>query len=164
MRDLRVKDFDSFEFKPKQLVQDICQLYINLGDNEAFCRAVSSDGRSYSPTLFIMADRVLKKIVAPVELVTDMSKFAEKVKVSGLRSLGVGVLMGNSGAHEGFCRAVSSDGRSYSPTLFIMANRVLKKIVAPVELVTDMSKFAERIKVSGLWLLIVKSVILGRIL
>ncbi len=82
MRDLRVKDFDQFEFKPKQLVQDICQVYINLGPHESFCRAVSGDGRSYSPSLFVMADRVLKKIIAPMEVVTEMSKFASRVKVN----------------------------------------------------------------------------------
>ena len=81
MRDLRVKDFDAFDFKPKQLVQDICQVYINLGPNEVFCRAVSGDGRSYSYSLFVMADRVLKKIGAPVEVVTEMNDFANRVRV-----------------------------------------------------------------------------------
>ena len=87
MRDLRVKDFDAFDFKPKQLVQDICQVYINLGPHEVFCRAVSGDGRSYSYSLFVMADRVLKKIGAPVEVVTEMNDFANRVRVGTISHL-----------------------------------------------------------------------------
>ncbi|XP_033641514.1 ubiquitin conjugation factor E4 A-like [Asterias rubens] len=77
---LKVKDFDEFDFKPGSLVQHICQIYINLGDIDDFCSAVSRDGRSYSPALFTRADRVLKKLFAPPEMISEMTFFADKVR------------------------------------------------------------------------------------
>ncbi|XP_022107418.1 ubiquitin conjugation factor E4 A-like [Acanthaster planci] len=77
---LKVKNFDEFEFRPGSLVQHICQVYLNLGEDERFCAAVSRDGRSYSATLFTRADRVLKKIIAPIEMIEAMAAFAERVR------------------------------------------------------------------------------------
>lgn len=68
-KNFRVKDLGVYEFKPQELVADICQIYLNLGGNEeqnnksvAFCSAVSRDGRSYSYDLFVQAQIVLNKI------------------------------------------------------------------------------------------------------
>lgn len=57
---------NDYEFKPKDVLKNICQIYINLGSpsnkkfNE-FCTAVSSDGRSYSDTLLPQATEILYK-------------------------------------------------------------------------------------------------------
>ncbi|XP_038065651.1 ubiquitin conjugation factor E4 A-like isoform X3 [Patiria miniata] len=77
---LKVKNFDEFEFKPGSLVKHICQVYLNLGDNAEFCAAVSRDGRSYSSSLFVRADRVLKKIIAPIEMIEEMTAFEDRVR------------------------------------------------------------------------------------
>ena len=63
-RDFKVKDFkEKYEFDPAELVSSICQIYCNLGSVDAFCIAVSQDGRSYSPELFTLAESVLSESV-----------------------------------------------------------------------------------------------------
>uniref|UniRef100_A0A671LQ63 Ubiquitin conjugation factor E4 A n=1 Tax=Sinocyclocheilus anshuiensis TaxID=1608454 RepID=A0A671LQ63_9TELE len=77
---LKVKDFSEFDFKPQQLVSDICTIYLNLGDEENFCATVPKDGRSYSPTLFCQTVRVLKKINKPDDMIVSFSILADKIK------------------------------------------------------------------------------------
>uniref|UniRef100_A0A8C1CGS2 Ubiquitin conjugation factor E4 A n=2 Tax=Cyprinus carpio TaxID=7962 RepID=A0A8C1CGS2_CYPCA len=77
---LKVKDFSEFDFKPQQLVSDICTIYLNLGDEENFCATVPKDGRSYSPTLFCQTVRVLKKINKPGVMIVLFSLLADKIK------------------------------------------------------------------------------------
>ncbi|KFP05513.1 Ubiquitin conjugation factor E4 A [Calypte anna] len=77
---LKVKDFSEFDFKPQQLVSDICTIYLNLGDEENFCATVPKDGRSYSPTLFAQTVRVLKKINKPGNMIVSFSNLAERIK------------------------------------------------------------------------------------
>lgn len=66
-KNFKVKDLKEYEFKPQELVRDICRIYQNLGAEEdssaeRFCQAVSRDGRSYSGDLFPLAQAVLQKI------------------------------------------------------------------------------------------------------
>ncbi|XP_062376861.1 ubiquitin conjugation factor E4 A [Sardina pilchardus] len=77
---LKVKDFSEFDFKPDQLVSDICTIYLNLGNEENFCASVPKDGRSYSPTLFCQTVRVLKKINKPGDMIVSFSLLADKIK------------------------------------------------------------------------------------
>lgn len=78
-----VTDKNDYEFKPKEILEKICQIYINLGDSRTnrkykeFCSAVSSDGRSYSETLLPQATDILFR--------TGMSSLGtEFEKLSGL--------------------------------------------------------------------------------
>uniref|UniRef100_A0A671WUM2 Ubiquitin conjugation factor E4 A n=1 Tax=Sparus aurata TaxID=8175 RepID=A0A671WUM2_SPAAU len=77
---LKVKDFSEFDFKPQQLVSDICTIYLNLGDEENFCATVPKDERSYSPTLFSQTVRVLKKINKPGDMIVAFGLLADKIK------------------------------------------------------------------------------------
>ncbi|KAM5132320.1 ubiquitin conjugation factor E4 A [Mantella aurantiaca] len=77
---LKVKDFSEFDFKPQQLVSDICTIYLNLSDEENFCASVPKDGRSYSPMLFAQTVRVLKKINKPGNMIVAFTNLAEKIK------------------------------------------------------------------------------------
>ncbi|XP_078282639.1 ubiquitin conjugation factor E4 A [Rhinoraja longicauda] len=77
---LKVKDFSEFDFKPQQLVSDICTIYLNLGVKEVFCATVPKDGRSYSPMLFAQTVRVLKKINKPGNVIMAFSELADKIK------------------------------------------------------------------------------------
>uniref|UniRef100_A0A8C2ZNC1 Ubiquitin conjugation factor E4 A n=1 Tax=Cyclopterus lumpus TaxID=8103 RepID=A0A8C2ZNC1_CYCLU len=77
---LKVKDFSEFDFKPQQLVSDICTIYLNLGDEENFCATVPKDGRSYSPILFSQTVRVLKKINKPGDMIVAFALIADKIK------------------------------------------------------------------------------------
>jgi hypothetical protein len=60
MQDLKVDDPDKYFFKPKELLAEITQIYINLGEEKEFVRAVASDGRSYKKEVFEKLARVLK--------------------------------------------------------------------------------------------------------
>jgi len=44
-RDYKVKDLREHEFKPEQLVSDICHIYVYLGTNNHFCKAVLGEQR-----------------------------------------------------------------------------------------------------------------------
>nr|XP_040039691.1 ubiquitin conjugation factor E4 A [Gasterosteus aculeatus aculeatus] len=84
---LKVKDFSEFDFKPQQLVSDICTIFLNLGDEENFCARVPKDGRSYSPTLFSQTVRVLKKINKPGDMILAFGLLADKIKSHADRQL-----------------------------------------------------------------------------
>ncbi|XP_033107323.1 ubiquitin conjugation factor E4 A-like isoform X3 [Anneissia japonica] len=77
---LKVSNFEEYEFNPKQLVKDISQIYVNLGDRDEFCEAVARDERSYTPGLFIQVERVLLKIFAPSSVIEEIKVVATKVK------------------------------------------------------------------------------------
>ncbi|CAL8345589.1 unnamed protein product [Arctogadus glacialis] len=77
---LKVKDFSEFDFKPQQLVSDICTIYLNLGDEENFCATVPKDGRSYSSILFSQTARVLRKINKPGDMIIAFVLLADKIK------------------------------------------------------------------------------------
>ncbi|KAH3871035.1 ubiquitin conjugation factor E4 A-like [Dreissena polymorpha] len=83
-RDLKVKDVNDFEFKPRQLVSDITKIYMNLSDNDAFCRAVSGDGRSYSKELFPKAVHVLQKIGTSPIFISNFAALHTKICAVGL--------------------------------------------------------------------------------
>ena len=82
---LKVKDFSEFEFKPQQLVSDISAIYVNLGDTDGFCVAVSRDGRSYSQSLFELAEAVLNKIYVPAEMIQRFNQVAAHIQVGRQR-------------------------------------------------------------------------------
>lgn len=51
-----------YKFEPAELVLNICTIYVHLGESkngDAFCLAVSKDGRSYNSQLFKQAEDVL---------------------------------------------------------------------------------------------------------
>lgn len=60
MQELKVANPDRFYFKPKRLLAAIAQIYLNLGGESDFVRAVANDGRSYSRELFERFARVLR--------------------------------------------------------------------------------------------------------
>eukprot|EP00794_Sanderia_malayensis_P017494 gene17494-19244_t len=79
---LKVKDFDKFHFKPRELVKNIAQILLNLGNEKDFCHAIVSDGRSYSPELFTRAREVLVQLNTPQDVLdkfTDLSSRLEKI-------------------------------------------------------------------------------------
>ncbi|KAG2045883.1 hypothetical protein BDR06DRAFT_965538, partial [Suillus hirtellus] len=58
----RVQDPEKYKFNPRQLLSDILQVYINLGDQEEFVRAVANDGRSYRKELFGAAMETARRV------------------------------------------------------------------------------------------------------
>nr|XP_022317607.1 ubiquitin conjugation factor E4 A-like [Crassostrea virginica] len=80
-RSFNVKDKNEIEFKPQQMVSDITQIYLNLGENQAFCMAVSADGRSYSPELFQKTTNVLQKIGKPPTMINQVDSLRDKIEI-----------------------------------------------------------------------------------
>lgn len=74
---------------PKILVSNISKIYINLGDYDRFCAAVSQDGRSYSPELFEQAEKVLCMIHDPPERISCLNALGVKIKASILSIAGM---------------------------------------------------------------------------
>ncbi|RZF45305.1 hypothetical protein LSTR_LSTR011121 [Laodelphax striatellus] len=62
MKNFKVMNNKDYKFDPASLVLNICRIYTHLGESDEFCKAVSRDGRSYSPKLFQLARNVLMRI------------------------------------------------------------------------------------------------------
>lgn len=75
----KVKDKKEFDFDPATTVLEICHIYINLSNSDAFCLAISQDGRSYSSQLFSYAENILIRIGGG-QLIGEMAELSEKVK------------------------------------------------------------------------------------
>jgi len=58
---LRVARLEGYGFKPKDLLSEIVDVYLNLMDKENFIMAVARDGRSYKPSNFQRAGEILRK-------------------------------------------------------------------------------------------------------
>ena len=80
-KNLKVKDFSEYDFKPQELVSNISQIYLNLGEDDAFCLAVCRDGRSYSHELFVQAGKVLQRIHKPSNMIMQFMELGAKIKV-----------------------------------------------------------------------------------
>ena len=60
--DLRVENKEKYHFNPRQSLSDVVQVYLNLGDQDAFIHAVAGDDRSYRKELIEHACKDLLKI------------------------------------------------------------------------------------------------------
>jgi ubiquitin conjugation factor E4 A len=79
-KQLKVKNFDEVEFKPKDMVALICEIYLNLGEMDEFCEAICRDERSYSADLFQSAVEVLEQIGLD-DSGERFMRFAEKIAI-----------------------------------------------------------------------------------
>lgn len=59
--ELKVKDPEKYKFKPRELLSDILQVFLNLSDQATFVDAVAGDGRSYSKQLFDRAAYIARR-------------------------------------------------------------------------------------------------------
>ena len=59
-RDLIVENPQEYGFQPRALLSEIVDVYLNLKDKENFVFAVARDGRSYKPSNFEQATRILR--------------------------------------------------------------------------------------------------------
>ncbi|CAD6500453.1 BgTH12-07630 [Blumeria graminis f. sp. triticale] len=58
---LKVDDMKKFQFEPRTLLSEFVDIFLNLGVSENFIRAVAQDGRSYKPSNFEAAYRILTR-------------------------------------------------------------------------------------------------------
>jgi ubiquitin conjugation factor E4 A len=81
-RDYKVKDRKEYEFKPEQIVSDIAHIYVYLGRDENFCKAVLGESRSFSHNLLPQAVSVLSKIGVSQDFIAKFEDLSVKLKVS----------------------------------------------------------------------------------
>lgn len=62
-------------------MSDITKIYLNLSNDNGFCKAVAGDGRSYSPELFPKAVNVLQKIGSSPVTISDIETLHAKICV-----------------------------------------------------------------------------------
>ncbi|KAH7103445.1 ubiquitin elongating factor core-domain-containing protein [Auriculariales sp. MPI-PUGE-AT-0066] len=81
--ELRVKDMDKkWGFRPRDLLRDVMQVFINLGEEPEFIRAVASEGRSYSKETFMRAHRfAVKHSLKSDKELTQFALFVEKAEI-----------------------------------------------------------------------------------
>ena len=58
---LRVENAKKYQFDPKLLLSEFVDIYLNLSVSESFIEAVARDGRSYKPSNFDAATRILTR-------------------------------------------------------------------------------------------------------
>ncbi|CAG0913717.1 unnamed protein product [Notodromas monacha] len=75
----KVKDMNEYEFKPAEIVTEICKLYLKFSDSTEIHAAVADDGRSYSDDLFKQAEDVLIKIHR-MDLVPGIQSLSQKIR------------------------------------------------------------------------------------
>ncbi|GAB1609186.1 ubiquitin conjugation factor E4 A-like isoform X1 [Argonauta hians] len=79
-KNLIVKDKNEYDFKPKEIVSNICKIYLNLAGSDKFCLGVISDSRSFNKGLMAKAKDVLYKIGWPQADIEHFEEFDEKIK------------------------------------------------------------------------------------
>ena len=79
-KQLKVKNFEEVEFKPREIVSIICDIYLNLGTETRFCQAVCQDGRSYSADLFTSAIEILNQINRDYDMIEKFKKLADEIE------------------------------------------------------------------------------------
>lgn len=86
-----VNDKNDYEFKPREILEKICRIYINLGHEETnkkfrqFCTAISSDGRSYSENLLPQATDILFR-TGMISLGTEFEKLSQLVREIAIKN------------------------------------------------------------------------------
>ena len=71
-KELKVKDPGKYRFKPRELLSDILQVFLNLSDQPDFVLAVAGEGRSYRKELFQRAAGIARRKLLLTE--TDIEK------------------------------------------------------------------------------------------
>ncbi|XP_011010651.1 PREDICTED: probable ubiquitin conjugation factor E4 [Populus euphratica] len=89
-RSLTLKDPEKYEFRPKQLLEQIVCIYVHLarGDNEnIFPAAISKDGRSYNEQLFTAAVDVLRRIGKDGRVIQEFIELGTKARVAASEAM-----------------------------------------------------------------------------
>uniref|UniRef100_A0A0D6R1N6 RING-type E3 ubiquitin transferase n=1 Tax=Araucaria cunninghamii TaxID=56994 RepID=A0A0D6R1N6_ARACU len=95
---LTIKDPEKYEFRPRKLLKQIVEIYVNLarGDKEnVFPSAISSDGRSYKDELFSDAAEVLRKIGVGERIIQEFVDLGVKAKASASEAMDTEAMLGD---------------------------------------------------------------------
>ncbi|KAI9396390.1 hypothetical protein POPTR_004G121200v4 [Populus trichocarpa] len=96
-KSLTLKDPEKYEFRPKQLLEQIVCIYVHLarGDNEnIFPAAISKDGRSYNEQLFTAAVDVLRRIGEDGRVIQEFIELGTKARVAASEAMDAEAALG----------------------------------------------------------------------
>ncbi|KAI5591797.1 hypothetical protein BDE02_04G107800 [Populus trichocarpa] len=96
-KSLTLKDPEKYEFRPKQLLEQIVCIYVHLarGDNEnIFPAAISKDGRSYNEQLFTAAVDVLRRIGEDGRVIQEFIELGTKARVAACEAMDAEAALG----------------------------------------------------------------------
>ncbi|GMN32110.1 hypothetical protein TIFTF001_049750 [Ficus carica] len=96
-KSLTLKDPEKYEFRPKELLKQIVQIYVHLarGDTEnIFPAAISKDGRSYNDQLFTAAADVLRRIGENGRIIQEFVELGAKAKVAASEAMDTEATLG----------------------------------------------------------------------
>ena len=132
----KVKDLEEFDFKPADIVHDICVIYMNLSSEEnpkarIFCEAVATDSRSYSNGLLSLASDVLLR--------TGKSSNGLAVKIQDLS------LLTDKLARESSAAEISTDDVPEEFLDAIMSTLMIDPVILPSKYIVDRSTIARHL-------------------
>lgn len=96
-KSLTLKDPEKYEFRPKELLKQIVNIYVHLarGDKEnIFPTAISKDGRSYNEQLFTAAGDVLRRIGEDGRIIREFIELGAKAKVAASEAMDTEAVLG----------------------------------------------------------------------
>lgn len=97
-KSLTLKEPEKYEFRPKLLLKQIVNIYVNLarGDKDnIFPAAITKDGRSYNEQLFGAAAAVLRKIGEDGRIIQEFVDLGEKAKVAASEAMDAEATLGD---------------------------------------------------------------------
>lgn len=96
-KSLSLKDPEKYEFRPKDLLKQIVQIYVHLARGDSgniFPAAISKDGRSYNEQLFGAAAEVLRRIGEDGRVVREFLDLGAKAKVAATEAMDTEEVLG----------------------------------------------------------------------
>lgn len=96
-KSLTLKDPEKYEFRPKQLLKQIVNIYVHLarGDTDGiFPSAIIKDGRSYNEQLFSAAADVLRRIGEDGRIIQEFVELGAKAKVAASEAMDIEAALG----------------------------------------------------------------------
>ncbi|GKA46025.1 probable ubiquitin conjugation factor E4 [Tanacetum coccineum] len=97
-KSLSLKDPEKYEFRPKQLLKQIVNIYVHLarGDHEnIFPSAITKDGRSYNDQLFTEAANVLRRIGEDPRMIQAFDDLGNKAKAAASEAMDAEAILGD---------------------------------------------------------------------
>ncbi|KAI3404279.2 ufd2 [Candida oxycetoniae] len=78
---LKVEAPEKYDFEPKKVLSDICEVYVNLSSQKEFVVAVSRDGRSFNISYFEKAENILTtRTFVDNKIIDRLRKFSQKAE------------------------------------------------------------------------------------
>ncbi|CAH1420992.1 unnamed protein product [Lactuca virosa] len=97
-KSLSLKDPEKYEFRPKQLLKQIVNIYVHLarGDHEnIFPSAITKDGRSYNDQLFTEAANVLRRIGEDPRMIQAFDDLGKKARSAASEAMDAEAILGD---------------------------------------------------------------------